>query len=115
MNENAVIATTATAVSVTPTTAVVVLGDRALDNRIRKIKELEAQKKALEAEINSLKDEIRRDMTARSEEEHRTKNYVIRFKQIVSNSFDSKAFKAENPEMYASYLVQGSTKRLTIT
>lgn len=90
------------------------MGDRALENRIRKIKELEAQKKELERQINDLKDEIRRDMIARQEEEHRTKSFVIRFKEIISNSFDSKRFRAENPDMYSSYLVAGSSMRLTI-
>ena len=91
------------------------MGDRALENRIRKIKELEAQKKALEAEINDLKDEIRRDMTAKQVEEHRTPHFVIRFKEILSNSFDSKSFRADNPEMYQMYLVAGRSMRLTIS
>ena len=91
------------------------MGDRALDNRIRKIKELEAQKKALEQQINSLKDEIRRDMTARQEEEHRTKNFIVRFKEILCKDFDKKRFRAEHPEMYEAYLVPGRSMRLTIS
>lgn len=91
------------------------MGDRALENRIRRIKELEAQKKALEAEISGLKDEIRRDMAEKQLEEHRTKNFVIRFKEIVSHSFNSKAFKEAEPDLYQQYLVAGSSMRLTIS
>lgn len=92
-----------------------IMGDRALENRIRKIKDLEAQKKELERQIASLKDEIRRDMAEKKTDEHKTRNFVIRFKEIVSRSFDTKTFRAENPEMYQSYLVTGSTMRLTIS
>lgn len=91
------------------------MGDRALENRIRRIKELEAQKKELEAEISGLKDEIRRDMAEKQLEEHRTKNFVIRFKEIISRRFDSKAFKQDNPELYQQYLAVGSSMRLTIS
>lgn len=91
------------------------MGDRALENRIRKIRELEAQKKELEAQIASLKDEIRADMTAKRTEEHRTPHFVIRFKEIIGRSFDTKTFKAEHPDMYNSYLVAGSSMRLTIS
>ena len=91
------------------------MGDRALENRIRKIKELEAQKKELDAQICALNEEIKQDMTSKQLEEHRTKNFIIRFKMIFSNSFDSKRFKAENPDLYAKYLVSGSCMRFTIS
>ena len=94
---------------------VVNMGDRALENRIRKIKDLEAQKKDIDRQISSLKDEIRRDMTARREEEHRTKNFIVRFKEIICNDFDKKRFRAEHPEMYEAYLVPGRSMRLTIS
>lgn len=91
------------------------MGDRALENRIRKIKELEAQKKEIEAQINSLKDEIRADMTAKQLEEYRTKHFVIRFKEVISRCFDGKAFSSAYPDLYDSYRVVQSSKRLTIS
>ena len=90
------------------------LGERAIENRIKKIKDLEAQKKKIEAEISALKDEIKEDMTEKGVDECQTKNFVVRWKKIVSSSFDSKKFKSENPDIYSLYLVQGSCKRFTI-
>ena len=91
------------------------MGDRALENRIRKIKDLEAQRKALDKQIDSLKDEIRADMTARQLAERRTKNFTVRFKEIVSHSFNSRRFKKDHADLYDEYTVCGSTMRLTIS
>ena len=91
------------------------MGDIAIENRINRIKELEAQKKELETQINELKNEIKKTMEQRGVDECRTKNFVVRWKEIVSNSFDSKTFKNENPEVYESYIVRGSSKRFTIS
>ncbi len=91
------------------------MGDRALENRIRKIKELEEQKKALETEINDLKDEIRRDMTARNETEHNTGSFIIRFKEILSRSFDRKSFEKDHPRLCKKYMIESCSMRLTIS
>ena len=90
------------------------LGNRALENRINKIKALEAQKKDLEAQINMLKDELRADMTERGVEEYSTGNYIIRFKEIVSSTFDSARFKKDQFDMYTAYQKITASTRLTI-
>ena len=91
------------------------MGDIAIENRINKIKELEAQKKELETQINELKAEIKKTMEQRGIDECRTKNYVVRWKEVASNSFDSKMFRTENPDVYESYVVHGSSMRFTIS
>lgn len=90
------------------------MGERAIENRVRKIRELEAQKKLLEEQINSLKGEIKDDMLQKGIDECRTKNFIVRWKEIISNSFDSKRFRVENPKAYSSYLVSSRCKRFTI-
>lgn len=90
------------------------MGDIAIENRARRIKELEAHKKELEAQINELKGEIKKEMENRGVEECKTRNYVVRWKEIVSNSFDSKRFRQEHPEVYQAYMTLGSSKRFTI-
>ena len=90
------------------------LGDRALDNRINKIRELEVQKKALDEQINALKNEIREDMKSKGEEKHITSNYTIHFKEVVSCTFDSNRFKREHLDMYEAYQKTTISTRLII-
>lgn len=90
------------------------LGDKAIENRINKIKYLEDEKKNLDAQIEALKNEIKAEMTNRGIDECRTPNFVVRFKEIISNNFDSKKFKAEFPEMYENYVVVRKSMRFTI-
>ena len=90
------------------------LGDRALDNRINKIHDLEAQKKALEEQINALKAEIKDDMKAKGEEKHITSNYTIHCKEVVRCTFDSSRFKKEHLDMYSKYQKTSTYIRLII-
>ena len=91
------------------------LGDRAIDNRINKIHELEAMKKALEEQINALKDEIREDMRSKGEEEYHTSKFTIHYKTVISNTFDSYRFKKDHMELYTSYLKPSVSTRLIIS
>lgn len=69
------------------------MGNRALENRIKKLKELEEQQKALEQEIDSLKEEIKKDLEAKGTEELKVGIFIIRFTSVLSSRFDTKRFK----------------------
>ena len=90
------------------------MGNRALENRINKIKELEEQRKTLDDQIEALKDEIKADMLAKGAEELQTGNFVIRLKEVITNRFDSKAFKANYKSLYEAYTKPQSSMRFTI-
>lgn len=81
------------------------------DNRMRKIEELEAKKAELEKEIEGLKNEIKDSL---GDEEHiETPNYKINWVNVISNSFDSKSFKASHAKLYESFLVPKASRRFT--
>ena len=90
------------------------LGIVAIDNRVRKLLELEAKKKELEAMAEALKDELKADMEEKGVDMLETKNHVVRWKDIETNRFDGKTFKVEHPEMYKEYLVKNVNKRFTV-
>lgn len=73
-----------------------------INNRIKKLIELEAQKKALEKQIEAVKDEIKSDMGDNAE--CSTDKYTIRNTPVDSERFDSKTFKAEHGDMYRLYV-----------
>ena len=88
--------------------------DRQLENRIRKMQELEAQQKELDAQIAAITDEIKADLESKGEQEHKTPNFVIRWKEIISSRIDSKSLKADLPDVYARYCRESASRRFTI-
>lgn len=90
------------------------MGERAIENRIRKLKALEEQIKLLEQETIKLKEEIKREMDSRTVEELKVGNFLIRWKTIVSNTFDAKTFQENHKDLYQQYLKRSVTKRFTV-
>lgn len=90
------------------------MGTRALNNRVKKFKELERQKAELEKAIEELKAEIKAEMKSKDVKELNTGLYVIRFKEVITNRFDSKTFKMDYTELYNEYLKAAVSKRFSI-
>ena len=90
------------------------MGERALENRIKKLKELEAQQKALEEQVEKIKSEIKADMQAKGKDELHTANFIVRLKEVVTNRFDSKSFAKEHESLYKAYTRSQSCLRFTI-
>lgn len=91
-----------------------ILSERQIENRINKIKALEAEIKELEVELDSIKDELKADMRCKDVEEVATPNFTVRYKTIISNRFDSTAFKKAEPKMYEAYVKSSESRRFTI-
>lgn len=91
------------------------MGERALQNRIRRLQALERQQAEIEAEKAKLKEEIRKDMEKKGIDQVKTGNFIVRCKNIISNRFDSKRFRAEHEDLYKSYQKQQKTMRFTVT
>lgn len=72
-----------------------------LTNRVQELKELKMMAKELEEEISTIEDEIKAEMTARDTSEIMLDMFKISWKEVVSNRFDSKAFKATHAELYS--------------
>lgn len=88
--------------------------ERQIENRVKKLKAIEKQRKDLEAQEKALKEEIKRDMESKDLEELKTKNFIIRWKEIISNTLDSKALKATFPDICEQFTKQSASKRFTI-
>jgi len=82
--------------------------------KIEELKELEAQKKALDANINTIKAEIQKDMDKKNVEEMNIGEHIVRWTKYISNKFDSKAFKANHKRLHSQYLVETEARRFTV-
>lgn len=83
-------------------------------SKIEALKEWEALAAEAAAEIESLKDTIKREMDARGVEELQAGQYIARFTTVLSNRFDNATFKREHGEMYKLYTKQTTSRRFSI-
>lgn len=90
------------------------MGERAFENRIKKLKELEEQKKGIEDQIDKIKAEVKADMQAKGKDEIEAGNFIVRLKEVISNRFDTKSFAKDHKSLYEAYTRSQSTLRFTI-
>ena len=85
-----------------------------ITTKIAALKEWEALAAEAAAEIESLKDEIKKEMEVRGVEELEAGQYIARFTTVLSNRFDTTAFKREHGEMYQQYTRQSKSRRFSV-
>lgn len=88
--------------------------ERMIENRVKKLQELEAQQKELEAAADAIRAELKADMEEKGLDELKTKNFILRWKEIISNRLDSKALKAALPDVYGQFCRASTSRRFTI-
>lgn len=85
-----------------------------ITNKIVELRELENIMEELKAEIEALKDAIKREMDSRGVEELEAGQYIARFTTVVSNRLDTTALKRENNAIYQRYIKQTTSRRFSI-
>lgn len=88
--------------------------ERMIENRIKKLSALEEQIAQLQEQAEGIKTELKADLDEKGVQELKTKNFLIRWKEIVSNRLDGKALKAALPEIYNQYYRPTSSRRFTV-
>lgn len=90
------------------------MSERTLFKKVNELKALEARKKAIEKQMEALQEEIKKEMQARGQEETEIGDWVVRFKAVISNKFNAKAFAADHPRLYQKYMGQSQSMRFTV-
>ena len=88
------------------------LTDRQINNRMKKIADLDQEIKRLQALRDSVADEVKEAMTTDCIE---TDAFKVTYKDVTTNRFDSKAFKKDHANLYAAYAKPQTCKRFTYT
>ena len=83
-------------------------------SKIESLKEWQALAEEAAAEIEALKDAIKKEMDSRGVEELSAGQYIARFTTVLSNRFDTTCFKREHAEMYKQYTKQTASRRFSI-
>ena len=82
--------------------------------KVRELKELKLMAEELQAEIFTIEDSIKAEMTARATEEMTVDVFKVRWTTVKSNRFDTKAFKSTHADLYGQYCKESVTKRFSI-
>ena len=83
--------------------------------KIELLNKYEAMVEEMKAQADTIRNEIKAEMEARELEEMIAGQYIIRYTAVLSNRFDTTAFKKVMPEIYKAYTKQVSSRRLTIS
>ena len=83
--------------------------------KIELLNKYEAMMEELKAEADRVRDSIKAEMEAREVEELIAGHYIVRYPSVLSNRFDSTAFKRVCPDLYKAYTKQVSSRRFTIS
>ena len=83
--------------------------------KIELLNKYEAMMEEIKTEADSIRNSIKAEMEAREVEEMIAGQYIIRYTSVLSQRFDSTAFKKVMPEIYKAYTKQISSRRFTIS
>ena len=83
--------------------------------KIELLNRYETMMEEIKAEADKVRNSIKAEMEAREVEELIAGQYIIRWTSVLSNRFDSTAFKKVMPELYKAYTKQTASRRFTIS
>ena len=86
-----------------------------ITTKIEALRELESLIEEAKAEAETLRDEIKAEMLNRNTEEMEAGRYIVRWTPVLSNRFDTTAFKKVMPDVYKSFVKQTASRRFSIS
>ena len=85
-----------------------------ITSKIEALKDLESLIEEAKAEAEALRDEIKSEMLNRDTEELEAGQYIVRWTSVLTQRFDTTAFKKVMPDAYKAYTKQVSSRRFSI-
>lgn len=85
-----------------------------LISKIEALNEWEALMDDAKVEIEALRDSIKAEMLAQNTEELEAGAYIVRWTSVLSNRFDTTAFKKLHGDLYKQFTKQVASKRFSI-
>ena len=83
--------------------------------KIEALNEWEAVIEEAKAEAEAIRDSIKAEMMERDTEELAAGKYIIRWTSVLSNRFDTTAFKKVYGDLYKAFTKQSQIRRFTIS
>ena len=84
-------------------------------NKIEALNEWEALMEEAKAEAEAIRDSLKQELLNRNTEELEAGQYIIRYTSVLSNRFDTTAFKKTYGDLYKAFTKQTASKRFSIS
>ena len=82
--------------------------------KIEALREWEEILSEAQAEAEAIRDSLKEEMLEQETEELVAGTYIIRWTSVLTNRFDTTAFKKEHNDLYKEFIKQISSKRFSI-
>ena len=82
--------------------------------QIESLRALEELIEEAKAEAETLRDAIKQEMLNRDTEELTAGRYIVHWTSVLSQRFDTTAFKKVMPDVYKSFIKQTASRRFSI-
>ena len=82
--------------------------------KIEELNQWEALMEEAKNEAEALRDAIKAEMLQQDTEEMIIGTYIVRWTSVLSNRFDTTAFKKQHNDLYKEFTKQTSSKRFSI-
>ena len=89
--------------------------EQELRNMVADLRRCEAKKREYSREIDAIKERLRAEFDERGVGEIVTGRFIVRCKEVVTERFDTKLFKEQQPKAYAAYCIAQVARRITVT
>ena len=83
--------------------------------KIEALNEWEAVIEEAKAEAEAIRDSIKAELEERDTEELTAGKYIVRWTSVLSNRFDTTAFKKAYGDLYRAYTRQSQSRRFSIS
>ena len=83
-------------------------------HKIETLQEWERIADEAKAEAEAIRDEIKQEMLDRDTEELQAGKYIVRWSSVLSNRFDTTAFKKVYGDLYKAFTKQTASRRFSI-
>jgi predicted phage-related endonuclease len=85
-----------------------------LEAKVKTLKEYKLLAEDLQAQITSIEDEIKAEMTVREVEEMVAGPFKIRWTKFISTRFDTTAFKSAHKDIYNLFAKPQESRRFSV-
>ena len=86
-----------------------------LYTKIEALRKLEAIMEDVKAQADAIRDDLKCELILHDVEALEVGNYIIRYTPVLSNRFDTTAFKRDYKILYGQYIKQVTSRRFTIS
>jgi predicted phage-related endonuclease len=85
-----------------------------IEEKVKTLKEYKLLAEDLQAQITSIEDDIKAEMTAREVDELVAGPFKIRWTKLISNRFDTTAFKSAHKDIYDLFTKPQESRRFSV-